>query len=129
MNVWGGFMNINLDLYKVFYHVAKNKNITKAANELNITQPGISKAIKNLEEQLGCSLFIRTKSGVILTDEGKVFYDQIKQAIEIIDNAEDKLNNIDNKQAKVICNLVYYDGTNIIVGEGILKGNIVSPRY
>ena len=40
----------------------------------------------------------------------------------------DKLNNIDNKQAKVICNLVYYDGTNIIVGEGILKGNIVSPR-
>ena len=88
---WGGFMNINLDLYKVFYHVAKNKNITKAANELNITQPGISKAIKNLEEQLGCSLFIRTKSGVILTDEGKVFFDQIKQAIEIIDNAEDKL--------------------------------------
>jgi DNA-binding transcriptional LysR family regulator len=84
-------MNINLDLYKVFYHVAKNKNITKAANELNITQPGISKAIKNLEEQLGCSLFIRTKSGVILTDEGKVFFDQIKQAIEIIDNAEDKL--------------------------------------
>ena len=84
-------MNINLDLYKVFYHVAKNKNITKAANELSITQPGISKAIKNLEEQLGCSLFIRTKSGVILTDEGKVFFDQIKQAIEIIDNAEDKL--------------------------------------
>ena len=68
-------MNINLDLYKVFYHVAKNKNITKAANELNITQPGISKAIKNLEEQLGCSLFIRTKTGVILTEEGKVFYE------------------------------------------------------
>ena len=54
--VWGDGMNINLDLYKVFYHVAKNKNITKAANELNITQPGISKAIKNLEEQLGCPL-------------------------------------------------------------------------
>ena len=93
---WGGFMNINLDLYKVFYHVAKNKNITKAANELMITQPGISKAIKNLEEQLGCSLFIRTKSGVILTDEGKVFYDQIKHAIEIIDSAEDKLKEMIN---------------------------------
>jgi len=94
--VWGDCMNINLDLYKVFYHVAKNKNITKAANELMITQPGISKAIKNLEEQLGCSLFIRTKSGVILTDEGKVFYDQIKQAIEIIDCAEDKLKEMIN---------------------------------
>lgn len=68
-------MNINLDLYKVFYYVAKNKSITKAANELMITQPGISKSIKKLEEQLRCSLFIRTKSGVILTDEGKIFYD------------------------------------------------------
>ncbi len=83
--------NVNLDLYKIFYYVAKNKNITKTANELMITQPGISKSIKNLEEQLGCSLFIRTKSGVILTDEGKIFYDQIKQAMEIIDNAEQRL--------------------------------------
>lgn len=89
-------MNINLDLYKVFYYVAKNKSITKAANELMITQPAISKSIKNLEEQLGCSLFIRTKSGVILTDEGKIFYDQIKHAIEIIDSAEDKLKEMIN---------------------------------
>ena len=88
--------NINIELYKVFYYVAKNKNITKAANELMITQPGISKSIKNLEEQLGCSLFIRTKSGVILTDEGKIFYDQIKQAMEIIDNAELKLKEMIN---------------------------------
>lgn len=40
----------------------------------------------------------------------------------------DKVSNVDNKRAQVICNLVYYDGTNIIVGEGILNGNIVSPR-
>lgn len=83
--------NINIELYKIFYYVAKNKNITKTANELMITQPGISKSIKNLEDQLGCSLFIRTKSGVILTDEGKIFYEQIKQAMEIIDSAEQRL--------------------------------------
>lgn len=88
--------NINIELYKIFYYVAKNKNITKTANELMITQPGISKSIKNLEEQLGCSLFIRTKSGVILTDEGKVFYEQIKQAMEIIDNAEQRLSEMVN---------------------------------
>ena len=40
----------------------------------------------------------------------------------------DKVNTVENKRAQVICNLVYYDGTNIIVGEGILNGNIVSPR-
>ena len=40
----------------------------------------------------------------------------------------DKVHTQDNKNAKVICNLVYYDGKEIVVGEGILKGNIVSPR-
>ena len=67
-------MNINLELYKVFLSVAKNESITKAANELMISQPGISKSIKNLESQLNCSLFVRTKSGVHLTNEGKMLY-------------------------------------------------------
>ena len=40
----------------------------------------------------------------------------------------DKISKVENKRAQVICNLVYYDGTNIVVGEGILNGNIVSPR-
>ena len=55
-------MNINIELYKTFFCVAKNKNITKAAKELLITQPAISKSIKTLEEQIGCPLFIRSKS-------------------------------------------------------------------
>lgn len=84
-------MNVNFELYKLFYNVAKNKNITKTANELMISQPAISKAIKNLEDQLNCTLFIRNKTGVVLTEEGKVFYDEIKQAMEIINNAESKL--------------------------------------
>lgn len=89
-------MNVNLELYKIFYYVAKNKNITKTANELLIGQPSISKAIKNLEDQIGCQLFIRSKYGVILTEEGKTFYKQIKTAMEIIDNAEFKLKEMIN---------------------------------
>ena len=84
-------MNINLELYKVFLSVAKNGNITKAANELMISQPGVSKSIKNLEEQLNCSLFVRTKSGVYLTEEGKLFYSKLSDAMELIDNAEKSL--------------------------------------
>lgn len=95
-------MNINLELYKIFYNVAKNKNISKTANELLITQPSISKAIKNLEEQLGCQLFIRSKYGVTLTEEGKIFYDQIKTAMEIIDNAELKIKEIINIESGVL---------------------------
>ncbi len=84
-------MNINLELYKIFLSVAKNKSITKASNELMISQPGVSKSIKNLENQLNCSLFIRTKSGVCLTNEGNLLYSKLGDAFELINNAENSL--------------------------------------
>ena len=95
-------MNVNLELYKIFYHVAKNKNITKTANEMLISQPSISKAIKNLEDQIGCQLFIRSKYGVMLTEEGKIFYGQIKTAMEIIENAEIKLKELINLEEGIL---------------------------
>ncbi len=95
-------MNINLELYKVFLSVAKNENITKAANELMISQPGVSKSIKNLEEQLNCSLFVRTKSGVYLTKEGKLFYSKLSDAMELIDNAEKSLMEMINMECGYI---------------------------
>ena len=95
-------MNINFEYYKIFYYVAKNKNITKTANDLMISQPAISKTIKILEEQIGCSLFTRNKAGVFLTEEGKVLYNEIKNAIEIIDNAELKVNEMINLECGVL---------------------------
>ena len=89
-------MNINFELYRIFYTVANNGNITKASEELLISQPAISKAIKNLEEQLGGQLFTRTKRGVILTEEGKEFYNYIKQAMEYISSAENKFSELIN---------------------------------
>lgn len=95
-------MNINFELYRIFYVVANHSNITKASEELNISQPAISKTIKNLEEQLGGQLFIRTKRGVILTSEGKEFYNYIKQAIEYINNAENKFTDLINLETGCI---------------------------
>ena len=89
-------MNIDFELYRIFYVVANNGNITKASRELNISQPAISKSIKNLEEQLGGYLFVRTKRGVILTNEGKEFYNYIKQAMEYIMSAENKFTDLIN---------------------------------
>lgn len=83
-------MNISFEYYRIFFVVAKTGNITKAADELMISQPAISKCIKHLEEQLGGQLFVRTKRGVVLTEEGKEFYKYIKHAIEYINNAESK---------------------------------------
>lgn len=95
-------MNIDFELYRIFYVVANHSNITKASEELNISQPAISKSIKNLEEQLGGQLFVRTKRGVTLTDEGKEFYNYIKQAIEYINNAENKFTDLINLETGCI---------------------------
>lgn len=95
-------MNINFELYRVFYTVAKRGSISKAANELNISQPAISKSIKNLENQLNGQLFIRTRKGVTLTEEGKEFYNYISQAIEYINNAEAKFTELINLETGTI---------------------------
>lgn len=95
-------MNIDFELYRIFYTVANNGNITKAANELNISQPAISKSIKNLEDQLGGILFVRTKRGVILTEEGKEFYHYIKNAMEYISSAENKFTELINLETGCI---------------------------
>lgn len=95
-------MNIDFELYRIFYVVANHSNITKASEELSISQPAISKSIKNLEEQLGGQLFVRTKRGVFLTKEGKEFYNYIKQAIEYINNAENKFTDLINLETGCI---------------------------
>ena len=95
-------MNIDFELYRIFYVVANHCNITKASEELSISQPAISKSIKNLEEQLGGQLFVRTKRGVVLTEEGKEFYNYIKQAIEYINNAENKFTDLINLETGCI---------------------------
>ena len=83
-------MNVDLELYKIFYVVAKNKHMTKASEELHISQPAISQSIKKLESQLGGILFLRSNKGMELTEEGKMFYEYIKSAIELINNAENE---------------------------------------
>ncbi len=83
-------MNIDFELYRVFNEVANAGNITAAADKLHISQPAVSKSIKSLENQLGGSLFVRTKRGVNLTEEGKELHSYIKLAIEHIRNAENK---------------------------------------
>ncbi len=83
-------MNINLELYRIFYVVAKNKHMTKASEELHISQPAISQSIKKLEEQLGGTLFLRSNKGMELTEEGKMFYEYVKSALELINNAENE---------------------------------------
>lgn len=82
-------MEPNLTLYHIFYTVAKQGNISRAASELYISQPAISKAIRKLEDSLSVTLFHRNSRGVILTDEGSLLYEQIKIAFEAIGKGEE----------------------------------------
>lgn len=83
-------MNVNLELYRIFYVVAKHKHMTQASEELHISQPAISQSIKKLEDELGGTLFLRSNKGMELTEEGKMFYEYVKGALELINNAENE---------------------------------------
>jgi len=72
-------MNINYECYRVFYYTAINSSISKAAEQLHISQQAVTWQIKSLEEQLGLTLFVRTRKGVILTEEGKILFGYVKQ--------------------------------------------------
>ena len=72
----------NLEYYKVFYYVAKYGNVTKAAAELNISQPAVSQALKQLERALEVVLFYRAAKGVRLTAEGEILYSYVAKGYE-----------------------------------------------
>ena len=83
-------MNQNLSSYWIFYTVANAGNISKAAKELYISQPAISKSIQKLEDGLECKLFSRSSRGVVLTDEGRLLYDHVSEAFEALNEGEEK---------------------------------------
>ena len=87
------FMIQSLSCYRIFYTVAKTGNISKAAKELYISQPAISKSIQKLEESMNCELFRRSSRGVSLTEEGELLYSHVKVAFETLALGEDRLRN------------------------------------
>ncbi len=87
-------MEQNLSQYKIFYEVAKAGNISKAAKELYISQPAISKAISKLEDSLKVSLFTRSSRGVHLTPEGELLFAHVHTAFQALDLGEQELKRI-----------------------------------
>ncbi|MCT4621775.1 MAG: LysR family transcriptional regulator [Marinisporobacter sp.] len=84
-------MNINFELYKVFYYVAKYLSFSRAAHELYISQSAVSQSIKLLEEKLNSKLFLRHTKRVNLTSEGDLLFKHIEQAFNFIKSGERSL--------------------------------------
>ena len=95
-SIWGftHCMEQNLSQYRIFYAVAKAGNISRAAKELYISQPAISKSISKLEDSLNTVLFTRNSRGVQLTDEGEVLFEHTRDAFEELAKGEQELKRI-----------------------------------
>ena len=83
---------VNLDLYRVFYTVAKCGSLTRASEELYISQPAVSQSIKQLETQLGVKLFNRTHRGMELSAQGgKLIFSEVEHALKLLNEAENRI--------------------------------------
>jgi len=121
-------MNINLELYRIFYVVAKYKHMTKASEELHISQPAISQSIKKLEDALGGTLFLRSNKGMELTEEGNMFFEYVKGALELINNAENEFTSfkdLSKGEIKIGCSTTL---TKLIIIDALKKFHYDYPN-
>lgn len=95
-------MDINFEYYKIFYYVAKYRNITKAAAALGSSQPNVTRIMKLLEKQLNCRLFVREARGVTLTEEGQGLYSHVEIAYNHLLNAQEEICRQDAQQSGTV---------------------------
>ncbi len=84
-------MAISYDYYRIFYYVAQHRNFTKAAEALMNNQPNITRCMNNLEQELGCKLFVRSNHGVTLTPEGERLYARVAAAFDQLRRGEEEI--------------------------------------
>lgn len=97
-------MDINFELYKIFYYTVSSGSFSGAAEKLFITQSAVSQAIKNLETKLGVTLFFRKTRNLKLTPEGEMLFTHIEQAYNFIKTGEQKLaetQNLDSGEIRI----------------------------
>ena len=84
-------MDINYELYKVFYYVSTTLSFSEASRQLFISQSAVSQSVKTLEKKLNQTLFIRSTKKVVLTPEGELLLQHVKPALQLLDEGESLL--------------------------------------
>lgn len=92
----------SLERYRIFHEIGRTGNLTRAAENLYVSQPNISTALKALEEQLHTTLCIRTKKGITLTYEGQVLFNELEKAFFHIEVAETKIEKLVHLESGII---------------------------
>lgn len=91
-------MDINYELYKVFYYVATSLSFSEASKQLYISQSAVSQAIKTLEKKIGQTLFIRSTKKVALTPAGELLLQHIEPAMNLIRRGEEQIQNVNETE-------------------------------
>lgn len=120
-------MNVNFEYYKIFYYVAKYCNFTKAANVLHNSQPNITRAMNCLEQELQCTLFIRTNRGVRLTPEGERLYTRVSAAMAQLQAAEEELADSAGLEQGSLCIGVSETALNIYLSQKLKQFHMEYP--
>ena len=109
-------MNIDYNLYKIFLYLFEEKSISKTAAKLYVSQPAISYSLKELETQLGYTLFYRNSKGIEPTSEAKELYGYISTAFHILNDAEEHIKNLnDLTVGKITIGVLPFLNSNLIV--------------
>ena len=87
-------MLTKLENYRVFCKVAQHKSFSGAAQELFLSQPAVSQSVRQLEEQLGMQLFVRSSKKVELTPQGSILYEYASSALGLLESAEQQLSGL-----------------------------------
>lgn len=111
---------------RYFISVARNGNITKAAEELYITQPTLSRSLSNLESELGVQLLERSNRNTLLTEKGKEFYKYSLEIVELIDKREKEIKETDTISGEIVIGSAVASSFEILA-DIIKKFNILHP--
>lgn len=119
---------VNLNLYRIFYEVAKQQNISKASEQLYISQPAVSFSIKELEKQLNQTLFVRKSKGVVLTAFGQLLFNKLNNTMEIFSEIETNAYNFSNLSDGIIRIGANSSNVNQVVIEYLSKFAKLYPK-
>ena len=109
-------MELDIELYNIFVSVASDGRVSKASDELSVTQSAVSQSILKLEKIFDKELFIRSRQGVTLTSFGKQLYDNVKSQVNDLRLAYEKMNNMVASK-----NIIKVGASDIIFENLILK--------
>lgn len=113
-------MNADFNLYRIFLHLYEEGSISKTAAKLFVSQPAISYSLKELETQLGYTLFYRNSKGIEPTMEAKELYSYVSTAFQLLKDAEEHINNL--KELNTGCIRI---GISSYIGSSFLSSYIV----